>query len=305
MIIDNELLNQLIRKGDGYKTFSACPRIDAIVDADGSLHNDSNSVPLLDAIRALIYAAQSLRPSQIHPVNLASVTLERDALEALIITIIRQIPIQDDIFSPTPSDPKVLVDLEVGVAKNAYDVAAGILKDVATHTVNKTVFLFDDYHKTLSTSALASLTQDLLADARPNHPAWVTSGESLPALTTVMPEALPAKDNVTINCKITDLNSKSGIAKIEIIKCVDSYSENALSHRLSDVELYFDTQTIELDDLRLIYYRDQPIEISASAFCATHKKYARKTVLRLQEIKLNRTSMDGMHKAARQLKFDF
>jgi len=305
MIIDNETLNTLIRKGDGYKTFSCCPKIWGIIKDDGDLQQEADTVPFLDGIRALLHAAQHLRPSQVHPADLTTVTFDKGDLEKMVLTLIRQMPVLGELFTAPTPNPKKLVATEVGIAVNAHKVADEILSVVEKHKENETVFSYDDFAKLLAKSKNHDLTLDLLFDANPHNPSWVSSDGPLPALTTLMPEALPAKKKVSITCKITDLNSKTGIVKVEIVAFQDKYSEDSLAHHLSDLEMHFDNQSIQLDDLRFLYYRDMSFMVATDATCATHPKHARRTVLRLQEIKLNRPAMDDLHLAAKQFNFNF
>ena len=305
MLIDNELLNQMVRHGEGYQTLSSSPKLENIISEDGSFSQTSDEIPLMDALRSLVATAKSLHPEAVHPLDLVSLVVQRDEVEKLIVSLIRHAPAQLDLHQPRQRNPKKIAEDEAGIAVDAYKTAVEILNLQKNCVEKNHVLTFDRHAEALKKSKNPELTSTLLAEAGTQGPSWTSIDGKLPALKDAMPPTLPAKKCVTLTGKLTDVNSKLGVAKIEIESFQDNYSKEVLTHRTPDVELRFDNESGQLDDLLLLYYRGMSVPITANANCAIHTKHAKRAWLQLQEINLPRKKMDLLHTSARQMDFQF
>ena len=304
MIIDNETLNCLIRHGDGYKTFSSSPRITTLLDSDGNFEQSGDQIPFMDGLRSLVHVARSLCPNLVHPGDLVSLSFARSEFESLIISLLRHLPIQPNMFTPQ-NEPINLINTEVGFAIDAHAIVCEILAAVEKHENDKRILPMETYLKVLSKSKNTDLALKLIGVAGPENPSWTSSDGPLPAITRAMPETLPAKKAISIIGKLTDVNRRTGFAKLEIETLDGEYAKSVLRFRPSDVELEFDTESTQLNDLLLFYYLNLSISINVTATCAVHPKYARKTSLLLSKIRASRSQLDKLHATAKQFELPF
>jgi hypothetical protein len=307
MILDNDTVNNMIRKGDGHKTISTVLQLSSYLDENGKVILDRVNMPLYDALNALVIAGMALHPDQVHPNHLVGVSTSTEAVKALVVSLMR-----------VPPDPKPMekqVDEEFENAVGAHKTAEKILNKLADESKRKDqtgskggtkeALTMDTYAKFVEESPNPGLTKTLLAEAGPDCTHWFTGVGPLPALGTPMVPALTASKSVEVLVKVLYVREKLGVAMVEIVDYRNDYSRRMLCHHNSEVELRFDIEQIERDDLVLIQYRKVAVPLRATAICATHPKAAKKTVLTLSKLLISREEMNKLHTAAKQIGLPF
>lgn len=297
MIISNELVNELIRSGDSEATFSIRPRIEDIVDERGRFRQVGNRIPLLDAIRALIVRGRSLFPALIHPSGQSGLSVNRDAWEALILSLERYVPPQDDLVDPSP----VKIANEVSVAHEAYEAAR---KVIAAHEANPRLSM-DAFVSLMKDSPNAELSKSILCQAAPGNTGWITATGALGALEHQVPPTMVPERNLEIRGCIRDVDDAAGIALVELTDYRDAYAREMLAHHTSRIPMSFDKEALERDDLLVLQYHEVPVWFRVSAECAVASRHARKTCLALSRILVGRAALDAWHAQARQISLVF
>ncbi len=297
MIVNNELVNRLIREGESHSTFSVLPKIAEIIDESGKFHQTGPRVPILDCIRTLIAVASRLHASHVHPTNLCGVSILATAFEALIVSLERVEPDQQDCVTPQPK----LIKTEVKEATRSHATA----KEISDAIAKDPKFTMQSFLKLLAQSPNPQLTNDLLADAGPNHNGWISSGGTLAPLLVVTPPTLPAARTIELQGTISNVDDSNGTASLEIYEYRNDQTKALLAHHPAKVDLHFDKDSVELEDSLLIQYRSEPVWLKVTATCATHPRHAKKTSLTLTEILVNRNVLNSCHAMLKQMNFEF
>ena len=296
MIVNNELVNRLIREGESQSTFSVLPDLAEIMDESGKLLQSGPRVPILDGIRVVIATAFRLHPAHIHPVNLSTVSILRQALEAVVVSLERIEPAQQDCATPEPKRIKS----EVKDAIRAYEVAGEVCEAV----VNEGKLTMQAFVKLIDKSPNPELTKDLLVEAGHHQGGWITSGGQLPALRTFVPATLPSSRALEVQGTISNVDDRNGTALLTINEYRNEQTRALLEHHPAQVQLHFNEDGIEREDLLIIQYRKQAVWLKVSAACATHARHAKKTSLTLTKILMNRTAMNSLHSMVSQMVLD-
>ena len=314
MNLDNETVNPLIRRGFSKTTFSALPKTSSWFDESGAIKPGLDKVPLVTAMELLIETAISLYPDAVHPPHLVGIQISTATLSKVILTLARGMPIQDDL----DDDPKATdrqIAKEVSDAIGAHKVAAKVLSTVddveKIRATKKEKFTFtDEYTMDKFVTALKSsphpeFTKTLLSASGPDAIQWTGPKGALPILKTPMKQALMAAKTISIDAKVLFVRDKQGVAYVEIDNLVDEYSKGVLSHYHSEVELRFDLNGTERDDLLLLQFRGDTVRMNVSATCAIHQKFCKKTVLTLKKILIPHKQMNQLHATVRQFPLPF
>lgn len=297
MIVNNELVNKLIRLGESHATFSLHPRIEDIVDAHGQFKQDGQRVPILDAIRALLVRARHLFPAIVHPSGESGLSVSKDLWEALVISLERVEPAQADLDEAKPDKVKE----EVKHARKSYEIALAAIDALAKDPK----LTMDEFVKVLSDSPNAELSARILCQAGPQNAGWITGDGVLSPLKSEFPETLTPKREVEVLGYVRYAFDNDGVALVEVADYRDEHTKLLLQHHAALVPMSFDKDGVERDDLVVIQYHRQPVWLRASAVCAVAPKYARKTTLSLSRILMRRAALDNWHTNARQFKLPF
>lgn len=297
MIINNELVNQLVRSGDSRATFSLQPSWSDIAKEQGRYLQAGDRIPFLDAILGLIAAAERLHVDLVHPLSLSGLSVSKSVWENVVVSLERITPAQKDLVDPAPK----VIDSEVKAAKKSHSVAVRALE----HWRNDPSMTMDTCLALINSSPNKQLTKDLLLDGHEGHTGWISSGGKLPPLDAEFPATLPSSKHLEVEVRVLDVNELAGIAAVEISEYRDARTRGLLEHHLSRVELRFNKTNIERDDLILFQYLKKSAWIRVMASCATHARHAKKTSLTLAGFVVNRTALDQWHVAARQLPMPF
>lgn len=315
MILDNDTVNYMIRKGDGHKTISTSLPLSSYLDEDGDVAPDRANMPLHDALNALVTAGLALHPDKVHPPHLVGISVSTASVRALVLSLTRVPPIQGSLLEPDSKPIEKQVGDEVDIAVGAHKTAEKILNKLSevTRRTDETgakvganeAMTMDTYAKLVQESPSPELTKQLLSAAGPDGTHWFTGSGQLPALRTPMVAALTAAKSVEILVRVLYVREKLGVAMVEIVNYRNEYSRTMLCHHNSEVEIRFDTEQVERDDLVLIQYRKEVVPLRATAICATYPKAAKKTVLTLSKLLVSRIDMNKLHAAAHQLGLPF
>lgn len=315
MILNNDIVNHLIRQGKSRRTFSAALDLSNYLDQSGQVLPERQRMPLLDALHSLISAALGLHPDDIHPSNLVGIELPTDVVNSVVVSLCRVEPLQRDLLDLAPKPFERQVDDEVKDAIGAHKSAENILKripiqvdheyETGNRTRPKDLLSMDTYVKLVNASPNPEFTKTLLADAGPEGTQWFSPNGVLAPLKTTMTAALVASRPVEVEIKVLYVREKLGLAMVEIVDYKNDYSRSMLCHHNAEVELKFDSDQIERDDLVLIQYRKDTVVVRATAMCGTHRKAAKKTVLTLAKLLVSREEMNKLHAAAHQLGLPF
>jgi hypothetical protein len=310
MILDNELVNHLIRQAKSRKTFSKALDLRHFLDEDGSVATGRGSMPLLDALDCLIKAGIDLHPDRIHPANLVGIEVSTAVVKDAIITLSRVEQIQGDLLDPPQKPFEKQVDSEIQDAIGAHRVAEKLLKKVALLEQRKgdgadarnaqIDMTMDAYVQIVNASPNPGFTKTLLSEAGPGGTQWFSPKGPMPALETVMVPALTASKSVEVEVKVLYVREKLGFAMLEIVGYKNEYSRSMLCHHNAEVELRFDPEQIERDDLILLQYRRDTVSLRAAALCATYPKASKKTVLTLSKLLVSRVEMNKQHAVVHQ-----
>lgn len=315
MNLDNEAVNHMIRNGKSIKTFSVAVKLSAYLDENGNVLAARQCMPLLDALYSLVTAGLELQPDEIHPPSLVGIEVSTAVVKSIIATLVRVEPIQDDLLDPPQEPIERKVEGEVKVAIGAHAAAEKILGKLeaqekmrdatGTRISTNDIMTMDAYVKLVNESPSPNFTKTLLAEAGPDGTHWFTERGKLSALRTPMVASLTASKPVEVEVKVLYVREKLGFAMVEIVGYKNDYSRAMLCHHNSEVELRFDTEQIERDDLVLIQYRKDAVPLKATALCGTHAKASKKTVLTLSKLHISRDEMNKLHAAAHQLGLPF
>jgi len=297
MIINNELINQLIRDGDSEQTFALHPAIGRLVDGNGHLLQSGDRIPLVDALRALIACGDTLIDGKIHPRQWTGLSINKDVWQTVLLSLERGGPAQDDWVQPT----RTVLDGEIKNALEAHAVALAVLK-VAQSDPR---FTMDKLDNLLASSPNLEFTVSLLEASGEGNGGWISPAGALDPLITDMPRTLPASRKVEVSCNVLEVNDQSDVAWLEIMAWRDDYASNMLKYFPKRVELHFDSDRIERHDLVAIQYHQHPVWLRASASCPTCPKFARKGSLSLDAILMSRHALDQWHTSARQISLPF
>jgi hypothetical protein len=297
VIINNELVNKLIRLGESHATFSLQPRIYDIVDEHGRFLQAGERVPVLDAIRAVLLRASHLLPNLIHPHDLSGFSVSKDLWEALVISLERGEPEQKDMHDPEP----IKIDAEIKQARAAHNVAA----KVAEEREQDPRYSMDKFVKRMSTSPNQDLSKAILCQAGEGNAGWISSDGALSALPNEFPVTLAPTKHLEVLGYVREVDDAKGTASVEIQDYRDSYAKGMLAHHAQRVQLSFDIEAVERDDLLAIQYHQQAVWLRVSAVCATAQVHARHTRLALSRVLMDRAALDRWHAQARQTALPF
>ncbi len=296
MIVNNELVNRLIREGESQSTFSLLPKLNEILDESGKLLQTGPRVPILDAIRVQLATAFRLHPEHIHPVDLSGVSVLGKDLEALVVSLERIEPAQKDCVTPQPK----LIKSEIKGAIRAHEVAEKVCKAVADNGE----LTMQDFVKLLDKSPNPELTKDLLVEAGHHEGGWITSDGQLPSLQTFVPATLPSSRALEVKGTVSNIDDGNGTAFLTISEYRNDQTRDLLAHHPAKVQLHFNADGIEREDLVILQYRKEAVWLKVSAACATHARHAKKTSLTLNKILMNRTAMNSLHSMVSQMVLD-
>ncbi len=162
MIIDNELLNRLVREGEGITVLSSSPTLPEVVDETGKFLQSSNQVPLMDALRAQIAGAARLGGTSSHPEGEVVHAVDKGTLERLIQSIVRVELPQRSLLDDAPLPIKVEAD-----AKET-DESYKIAKSLAALLKEKQRLPMEQFVDVLKDSPNPAITENFLADAGPS-----------------------------------------------------------------------------------------------------------------------------------------
>ncbi len=315
MILDNELVNHIIRQGKSRKTFSKALDLRHFLDEEGNVASGRESMPLLDALDCLIKAGIDLHPEKIHPANLVGLEVSTAVIRDAVITLSRIEPMQGDLLDPPKKPFEKQVDGEIQDAIGAHKVAEKLLKKLAllerrrdegADVINpQSDMTMDTYVQLVNASPNPDFTKTLLSESGPGGTQWFSPKGPLPALETVMVAALTASKSVEVDVKVLYVREKLGFAMLEVVGYKNEYSQSMLCHHNAEVELRFDPEQIERDDLILMQYRRGTVPLRAAAHCATYPKAAKKTVLTLIKLLVSREEMNKQHAAVHQFNLPF
>lgn len=297
MIINNELVNQLIRDGESVSTFSLQPSWADIADEQGRYKQAGDRLPIFDAIRGLIAVAERLRTSAVHPLAWSGLSVSKSAWECIVVSSERVAPPQQDLVSPVEK----VIDAEIKTAKKSHDIAARALASWRSDPS----MTMDTCLTLVNSSPNRQLTKDLLFDAHEGHTGWVSADGILAALDAEFPATLPSARHLEVEVRVLDVNEHAGLAAVEISDYRDARTKGLLEHHPSRVELRFNKANIERDDLILLQYLKKSAWIRVTASCATHARHAKKTSLTLMRLIVSRAALDQWHVLARQLPMPF
>lgn len=315
MILDNELVNHIIRQAKSRKTFSKALDLRYFLDEEGNVATGRGSMPLLDALDCLIKTGIDLHPDRIHPANLVGIEVSTAVVRDAVITLSRVEPMQGDLLDPPKKPFEKQVDGEIQDAIGAHRVAEKILKKLALLERQKNEgadeisqqsdMTMDTYIQLINASPSPDFTKTLLSEAGPSGTQWFSPKGPMPALETVMVAALTASKSVEVEVKVLYVREKLGFAMLEIVRYKNEYSRSMLCHHNAEVELRFDPEQIERDDLILMQYRRDTVTLRAAALCATYPKASKKTVLTLTKLLVSREEMNKQHAAVHQFDLPF
>lgn len=308
MLLNNEVINAFLRSDKGIRTFASAVQIGSAAEfsANGQCRV---RVTLGEALAAIVHSAMQMHPDLVHPSELVGIEVSREALGELTLSLVRVDSPQPDLLV-APVDLAKLVGSEVKDAAGAHGVADKILKTFSEESPPETSDkrrkkknggTMDNFVGMLSASPNPALTQALLNDAGPEHTRWIAPSGPLAPLTSVMPACLPASRLIEVKARILGVKDKQEVALLEIDDICNDYSKSMLTNCGAEVELRFDKQSVERDDLVLLQYLKCPVRLRASAVCPTGSKHSKKASLTLQRIMLTRTEMDRLHAEFRQL----
>jgi hypothetical protein len=297
MIINNELINQLIRDGDSEQTFALHPAIGRLVDGNGQLLQLGDRIPMIDALRALIACGDTLQNGKIHPKEWTGLSFSKPVWQTVLLSLERGGPAQDDWVRPTPK----VIDAETKNAVQAHAVA----RDVLLATQADPRFTMDKLVSLVAGSPNPAFTFSLLEESGEGNGGWISPSGALDPLIIDMPRTLPASRTVEVSCNILEVNDLNDVAWLEIMAWRDDYARNMLKHFPKRVELHFDSERIERHDLVAIQYHQHPVWLRASASCPTCPKFSKKGSLSLDAILMSRHALDQWHTSARQIPLPF
>lgn len=297
MIINNELVNKLIRLGESNATFSLHPRLEDIVDEHGRFRQAGLRIPLLDAIRALLGRARHLHPGLIHPSEESGFSVGKDLWEALVISLERVEPMQGDCTEANPHK----VSTEVENARGSYQTALAAFDELEKNPR----LSMDEFVNIMSASPNVELSKGILCQAGEGNAGWITADGFLPPLKTLFPQTLTPEQDLEIQGYIRDVDDANCLALVEVAAYRNKHTEEVLQHHASLVPMTFDKQSVERDDLLIIQYHEQPVWFRVSAVCAVAPRYARKTTLSLSRVLMRRAALDQWHSKARQILLPF
>lgn len=306
MFLNSEVVNHFLRSDRGVRTFSSAVGLGALagkLDADG---NTPTRLSIGDGLACIVSAAMALHPDLVHPSQLVGIDMSADTVKNLILSLVRVQQPQSDLLDEPEHDARLL-GKEVKDALSAHRVAQQILDRLAkageaVERGRKPVDLtMDEFVKLLGSSLNPELTSALILDAGPDHARWISPDGPLPPLSQPMLHVLPAKKPIEIDARVLYVRDKQGTAVIEIESARNEYSSAMLRHFASEVEVQFDNSRVERDDLVLMQYLKCIVPLQASAMCAVHSRFSKKTTLNLRKILVARGEMDQLHAKFRQL----
>jgi len=315
MILDNETVNHLIRLGKSRKTFSKLASFNYCLDEIGNVPSERNSMPLLDAFECLIEAGLSLHPDKVHPGNLVGLEISCSLVKDAVVSLCRVEKMQMDFIDSPLKSFKKQVDDEIKDAIGAHGAAEKVLKKLASQEKrrdangdrfdSKSALTMDAYVEMVESSPSPEFTKLLLSEAGPGCTQWFSPNGPLSALDGSMVASLTATKSVEVEVKVLYVREKLEFAMVEIVDYKNDYSRRMLCHHNSEVELRFDPEQIERDDLVLCQYLKGTVPLRATALCATFPKASKKTVLTLDKLLLSRTALNNLHSVVHQKDLPF
>lgn len=314
MNLDNETMNHLIRRGIARPTFSASPNTSIWFDETGAVKPGKEKMPLVDALELLIETGIALHPDSVHPPHLVGIQLQTEVFSKVILSLARGAPIQPKL-EDDPKDVERQIDAEISNARDAHKVAVKVLADLVdiekirekkgNKFKSKDEYTMDRFVSALKASPHPEFTKTLLSVSGPDRVQWTGPKGPLPALVLPMRPALMAERAVEVDAKVLFVRDKQSVAYVEIVSPANEYSKAVLCHHNSEVELKFDLSSTQRDDLVLLQYLGQSVRLKASAMCAVHNKFGKKTVLTLKKIAVSREKMNELHATVHQLRLPF
>jgi hypothetical protein len=251
MIINNELINELIRDGDSEQAFALHPAIGRIVDGNGQLLQLGDRIPMIDALRALIACGDTLLDGKVHLRQWTGLSISKHVWQAVLLSLERGAPAQDDRVRPT----RTVIDAEIKNAEDAHAVARAVLQ--ATQAAPR--FTMDKLASLVAGSPNLAFTVSLLEASGEGNGGWISPSSAPDPLIIDMPRTLPASRTVEVSCNVLEVNDQSDVAWLEIMAWRDDFASNMLKHFPKRVELHFDSDRIERHDL-------SPFSITSTLF---------------------------------------
>lgn len=298
MIIDNELLNRLVREGEGTTVLSSSPTIPEVVDEAGKLLQRSKQVPLLDALRAVIACARRLEGASTHPESETVHSVDGDTLERLIQSIVRvELPQGDLLEDPLPT--------RIEAASEEVDKSYKVAEHLAALVKEKPRLPVEDFVDVLKHSPRPAITENFLADAGPGQPGFIGPNGPMAAFEVETPPTLPTRKPIDLKIRVWQVREKVGLARVEIKDFLDKRGKGVLPHYASELSLSFDRDSVQCDDLMAAQYLRREIRVRVAAECATHERHSQKTKLSLVRLLESRAALDRLHGVARQIELQF
>lgn len=291
---NNEYLNRFLRRGEGAAALTGFPSVEQVVDDQRRVLQEGRWVPLDDAIRAIVACAQRLLDTSATREE-SVIGVNRDALERLLLGLIRIESVQPDLVEAKPPLAQ-RIDGERKLVKACHAVAASI----ATKLEKAPRTTFETYADMVARAPDPQIALRLLAQAGKAGPALMDANGALPVIDKMLPATLPAGGTVELRVRVHRVDDRTNVAVVENLQALDEASGRLLSHHLREIELRFDGTSVERADLTAALYMDVPIRIRCAAECAVLPTLARKSNLTLQQVLEAREVMDNMHRAARQ-----
>jgi hypothetical protein len=299
MIIDNELLNRLVREGEGMAVLSSSPAIPEIVDETGKLLQASEQVPLLDALRAQIACSSRLRGASSHPEKETVDVVDKATLQRLIHSIVRVELPQRDMLDDAP------LPIKIEAGSKEVDKSYKTAERLAALVKEKPRLPMEDFVDVLKNSPNPAITENFLADAGPGQPGFIGPNGPMAAFQSETPSTLPTRKPIDLKIRVWSVKEKEGYARVEIKEFLDERAKRVLPHYASELSLNFDADSVQCDDLMAAQYLRREIRVKVAAECATHERHSRKTKLTLVRLLESRTALDRLHGLARQIELQF
>lgn len=301
MVKLSEVLNALLRRGDGLTFLTTAPGIEELI-SDGRLLQASSRVPLTDALRVVVKTAERLLTHVEHLNDFYVAAVDKTALEALLISAVRCKP-NEELGLEKHLDGHEDVDRRAFIA--SYDLAVKLAK----LSVDDPAMTMETFEDILATSPVPVLTRDVLASSDPAGPVLIGPAGPLPELPARFPESLHAGSEVDLTVRVLSVSEDKHEARVKIVRKNDIYSDRVLAQQgAREIDLRFDgykPESHERADLTGAQYLQLNLRIKAAADCAIHERFYRRAALTLRRVLEPRVPIDELHAAAQRLQLSF
>jgi hypothetical protein len=294
ILINNELLNRLIRQGEGQAGLSALPRIEQVVGDDNKLAQEGDWVPLLDALRAVVRCAQRIQALGSESEE-CTVAIDRASLEQLLLAMIRLEPLQRALPEVDAHGSK---DAEAAAKQRRACHAAAV--DIARRLQREPRMPFERYKSLLAKAPDLAMTTRFLAQAGKPGPTLIDGHGDLTPIAAPLPATVPARTTVRLQMRVLGVDDEDSIAVVQRLQELDEASAQALEHHRAVCELRFERDSLERADLTAAHYLDVPLRISAAAECALLPTAMGRSTLTMLQVLEGRDTMDELHRQAKR-----